>query len=274
MNPRAGLGVLFLSMVGTAGDAQPPSPAPSPKPRIVALPWLVIDRNSGQEASRLEGEHPKAAAEGRQLAQSAQAALDAVLERGKALQYVPRGQWEPRWSAMKPDQSLQRGPGCASCGAADELIRFDREAVRQIAEAVQAEHVLLGATVVPLVWETTLGKPEPKKAVTSTETAACREAESRDPALARSVLMLVRAKDGQIVWKGDSRWPHDLRSPSSVKVKVGPRFGGGLKTIGASPTSTVAPPSPQAARERAVDLTAHSLGDAFRKEAKELLHVD
>ncbi len=248
---QVGFGLAMIgSTVAVAAHA-----SPDPQPRILSLPWLIIDRNSGRDAEALRKEQPDAAAEAGRLSISAQAALDAVMDRHKRSRMVPRGEWEPLWTKMGSEKVVRSRPACTACGSAEELVAYESEALKRMATSVQADYVLLGVAIVPLVFETPAKGAEHK---CPSSTSATRE-----PYVIRGLLRMVRVEDGKTMWQGETRWPHSRRSPHSTAIKVGPRFGGGL---GRRPKAPAVPPAAFEAREKMVDAAVHALGHALRKE--------
>lgn len=230
----AGLALIpFLALSVPAG-------AQVKQPRLLVLPWLVIDRNTNRECSRPEGSGAEGK-EAQRIGASAQAALDAEMHGQKTLAMIPRKEWQPQWSSLANNRVLWKGAGCAVCTPAGELIRYDRALVQQIAQAVQADYVWLGVTALPL----TPGKGSPAP------DDCCRDAlaQGRRGILARSSVLLVRAQDGEVIWQRDAR-----RLEQDVPHRAG---------------KIVHPPSLR--RTFAVDATAHLLGKAFRREQREAL---
>jgi hypothetical protein len=110
---------------------------------------------------------------------------------------IPRKEWEPHWKQFRPSQVVRQGSGCAVCTPVGQLLQYDRARVRQIAQAVKADYVWLGVTVVPLTPESRDNRPDD----------CCREglAQERRKVLARSSALLVRGRDGEVVWQRDAR---------------------------------------------------------------------
>lgn len=227
------LAVCAAWLLGPAGAGEPTG-----RPRLLALPWLVIDRNTNRECTSPEA--PGAAGkEAASLAAAAQAALDAEMHRHRMVDLVPRREWAPEWERLSASRVLWKGAGCAVCAPPGELIRYDRALVQQLAKAVGADFVWLGVTVVPLT-------PD-RKAPPADD--CCRDslARERKAVLARSSVVLVRASDGEIVWQRDAR-----RLESDVFQVVG--------RVRRSESRR---------RSEAVNATAHLLGSAFRREHRE-----
>jgi hypothetical protein len=202
----------------------------------------VIDRTTNRECSRPESVGAPLNNEARRLAQSAQAALDAGMHRHRMMEMIARREWEPHWQALEPGQVFRQGPGCSVCTPAGELIRYGRAAVQGLAQAVRADYVWLGVTVVPLTRDS---------AAASRPDECCREAlgTGRKAILARSAVLLLRASDGEVVWQRDAR-----RLEGDVPHRAG---------------KIARPPSVR--RAYAVDATARLLSNAFRREHQEAL---
>lgn len=260
-HPRLWLLASVVALVPLAvqtglGGSEPPrseSPAPSHKPwlpgkapRVLMLPWLVIDRNTNVDCFKLGAPQSSISEEAQALAISGQAAMDNLMHSHGSLKMIPRKEWEPHWKELPPGQVMQQGPGCAVCTPAGQLIRFDRPALLGLAQGLQADYVLLGVTVIPLTPESSDNRPDD----------CCREALAleRQAALARSSALLVRVRDGDVTWERDAR-----RLDRDV-----PRVA--FHGKGASVTYT---------RERRLDFavrdTAHDLGKAFRRDCQEAL---
>jgi hypothetical protein len=222
-------GLLLLSHLGLAQDA-------STNPRLLVLPWVVIDRTTNRDCSKLGPPRAAVSAEAQRLAISAQAALDAAMHRHGRMAMIPRAEWEPHWRQLAPGRVVWQGPGCAVCTPVGDLLRYDGTALQGIAQAVRADYVWLGVTVVPLTTESQDNRPDD----------CCREAlaQKRKAVLARSSALLVRARDGEIVWQRDAR-----RLESDVPRRVG-RF--------------IRPAALR--REYGVKDTARLLGNAFGRE--------
>jgi hypothetical protein len=205
------------------------------KPRLLVLPWVVIDRSSNQDCAKLTPQ-PPVSAEARRLAVSAQETLDAAMHRHRMMGMIPRRDWEPHWKQLPPGKVFSQGPGCAICTPIGSLLRYDHAALRQLGQAVQADYVWLGVSVVPLISGQTPARPDD----------CCREAlgRERDAVLARSSVLLVRIQDGEVVWQRDAR-----RFDAEVPRRVGR-----------------APMPARFRREIAVKGTAKMLGNAFRRE--------
>jgi hypothetical protein len=236
--------VLWIAVLSAALLLLPGSSlaqATSSKPRVLVLPWLVIDRSTNQDASRLAPSSPRVSAEARRLASSAQAALDAVMHRHRMMTMIPRREWEPHWKQLQPKPVVRQGPGCAVCTPVGELLRYDRAALRRLARAVRADYVWLGVTVVPLTPQSRDTRPDD----------CCREAlaQEREAVLARSSALLVRASDGEATWQRDAR-RLDRDVPRRTRHSV--------YTL-------------QRRREFAVRHTARALGSAFGREHREAL---
>lgn len=236
--------VLLAAALLAAGGM--PAPAqPAAKPRLLLLPWLVVDRTTNQDCTRPEGAAGPSGSEARRLAASAQAALDAEVHHQRELELIPRREWLPHWQALGGSRVVWQGAGCAVCSPAGELIRYDRLLVQQLALQTGADYVWLGITVAPLT------PPGAPWACAAPPDDCCREALARErPAvLARSSILLVRARDGEVVWQRDAR-----RLERDVPYRAG-RLSR----------------APSARRAIAVDETAHLLGKAFRRERREAL---
>lgn len=237
--PIAGAAALLLTLVCTGGvTAQKASSGD--KPRLLVLPWLIIDRNTNRECSR--GEVTAATTrEAQRLARSGQAALDGQMHRLGGAEMIPRKDWEPHWQERKPSEFFRASAGCAVCAPVGELLKFDAAAVLQIANDVNADYVWLGVSVTPLT-------PDPSAQPADT---CCKEAlaQERNAVLARSSVLLVRASDGEMVWQRDAR-----RLDADVPRKVGKM---------ARPLET--------RRRMAVEDTARALGAAFRSLRPESL---
>lgn len=211
------------------------------QPRLVVLPWLVIDRTTNRECSRTEPASIASSVEARRLSQSAQAALDGQMHRLGLAEMISRKEWEPEWRSRKPAEFYRTAPGCAVCASVGDLIRFDPAALQQLAGSVRADYVWLGVTVTPLSSERSASRPD----------ECCQEAlgEGRDAVLARSSALLWRASDGEIVWQRDAR-----RFDRDVLRKAGKIAH-----------------SPENRRRYAVEHTARALAGAFKREYAEAL---
>lgn len=209
-------------------------------PRILVLPWLVVDRTTNRECSR-EGTSAATTAEAQGLSRSAGEALDARLHRHGKGMLIPRREWQSHWVRLQPARLYRLGEGCAICTPPSELLRFDRDALTGLARATGADYVWLGLTVAPLTPETPRTRPD----------ECCRAAlgRGRSRVLARSSAILVRARDGEIVWQRDAR-----RFEEDVPARVG-------KVVRRHPARLAL----------AVDGTAHRLADAFAQEYPEAL---
>lgn len=247
--------ILILAVVAVASSAAGREPEPRSEPRILSLPWLIIDRNSCRDAGGLRVGHPDAAAEAGRLSLSAQTALDAVMDRHKRSRMIPRAEWEPLWAKSSAEKLLRSREACTACGSSEDLMGYDPTAIGRLASSLQADYALIGVAIVPLVFETPVKQ----------EKHPCPEAEAsvREPYLIRGLLRMIRAEDGATVWQGETRWPHSRRSPHSTTIKVGPRFGGGLGRRRRTPAP---PPTAFEAREKMVDAAVHALGHALRKD--------
>jgi hypothetical protein len=240
----SGAGALPAAAAGARADpgvGVPTSARPADKPRLLVLPWVVIDRTTNRDCSKLGSSQAPARAEALRLAGSAQAALDAAMHRHGMMEMIPRKEWEPHWRELPPGRVVWQGPGCAVCTPVGELLHDDRAALQALAQAVRADYVWLGVTVVPLTKQNQDNRPDD----------CCREAlaQERKAVLARSSVLLVRASDGEIVWQRDAR---------RLERDVPHRVGRLVRTAAAR-------------REIAVKDTAHLLGNAFSREHREAL---
>jgi len=232
----------LLGALGIACLSGLPAPAQeNAKPRLLVLPWLVVDRNTNRECTRPESAGAPLNGEARRLAQSAQSTLDAAMHRQGTMEMIPRKEWAPHWQGFQPGTVFRQGAGCAVCNPAGELLRYDPAAVQGLAQAVRADYAWLGVTVVPLTAGKSASPPDD----------CCREAlgQGRNAVLARSSVVLVRASDGAVVWQRDAR-----RLEGEVPYRIG--------KINRSPDSR---------RAIAVDSTAKLLAGAFRREHREAL---
>jgi hypothetical protein len=205
------------------------------------LPWLVIDRTTNQECSR-SGRTPAATgAEARRLATAAQESLDAVMHRHRMMAMIPRKEWQPQWQQYQPGQIVRQSAGCAVCTPIGALLEYDRTALQALGQAVRADYIWLGVTVVPLTRESAGSRSDD----------CCREAlaQERRAVLARSSALLVRVRDGEVVWQRDAR-----RLERDVPGRVG-RF------IRSEPLR----------REYGVKNTARMLGNGFAREHRRAL---
>ncbi len=209
------------------------------KPRLLVLPWLVIDRETNTECSRQGAGPGELTSEARSLAQSAQATLDRVLHSVEEVSLVPRSDWEPEWKKLRPAELFRQGPGCAICTPAGSLIQYSPDVLRTLAVAVRADYVWLGVAVASLA-------PTPGKE----SDACCREAlaQQREEVMARSSVLLVRASDGQAIWQRDARRLRKDVPTGARRVRFGPKRR----------------------REIAVDRTSDLLGEAFRHEVRRI----
>jgi hypothetical protein len=226
-----------LLMRPDAGVAQ----TAASKPRLLVLPWVVIDRSTNKACSigdcpLLPPSEAPALREAQKLAQAAQAALDAAMHQHGMIQMIRRKEWEPHWKPLQPTQVVKQGSGCAVCTPTGSLLRYDRAAVQELGRSVAADYVWLGTTVVPLT----------RESVETPASPCCREALAleRKKVLARSSALLVRVKDGETVWQRDAR-ELDQDVPRSGRRVSYP---------------------PERRREYAVKETAHTLGKAFGRE--------
>lgn len=231
---------LFFLLSLAALTGAPATVEGKAKPRLLVLPWLVIDRTTSRDCTLPAG-GGAAGNEARRLAASAQAALNAEMHDLGMLEMIPRKEWQPRWDALQGSRMLWKDAGCAVCAPAGALIRHDRSLVQQLARQVQANYVWLGVTVTPL---TSLKDSNPAD-------DCCREALARErPAvLARSSVLLLRANDCEVIWQRDMR-----RLERDVPRRVG--------KINRTPGRR---------RIHAVEATARLLGKAFRREHREAL---
>ena len=227
------LGLLFALALTPVIAAGAESPA---RPRLLVLPWLVIDRTTNLECARDEGSPVPVTREARDLGVAAQAALDKAMHDHRAFAMIPRREWEPLWTSYTPAQVYHAGSGCAVCNPVRDLVQYDPAILRTLAQAAHADYVWLGVTVVPLT--------AARRGVVGD--ACCRAAlgEKRSAVLARSSALLVRVRDGMVVWQQDAR-----RLEREVPVRAGK-----INRL------------PAVRRAMAVKGTAHSLGDAFRRE--------
>jgi hypothetical protein len=212
----------------------------------VVLPWLVIDRSTNTDCTKLEQPQVPVSEEAQWLAISGQAALDHMLHRRGSLHLIPRKEWEPHWRGLPPGQLERQGSGCTICTHADQLIQFDHSALLQLPQSVRADYALLGVTVVPLTPDSGDNRSDD----------CCREAlsQERQAVLARSSALLVRVHDGEVTWERDSRRLDRDVPRESFRPK------GGTVTY---------------TRETRLDFairdTAHELGKAFRRDCREAL---
>jgi hypothetical protein len=232
--------VSFLVLCGISG-ALPLGAAAPTKPRLLVLPWLVIDRTTNRDCNKPGGSPGAPGDEARALAQTAQQALDAEMHAHRMMTLIPRKEWEPQWQQLRPGRIVRQGAGCAVCTPAGELLHYDRPALQALAQSVGADYIWLGATVVPLTPERRAAPPDD----------CCRDAlaSGRKEVLARSSVVLVRASDGEIVWQRDAR-----RLEREVPHRVGKMTR-----------------SPATRRRYSLDATAHLLTKAFRREHPEAL---
>ena len=217
------------------------APVPPGAPRLLVLPWLVIDRNTNLDCAKLATSLPAIVAEAQRLAISGQAAMDNMMHSHGFLKMIPRKEWEPHWQELAPGQVVRQGPGCAVCTPAGQLIQFDRAALLGLAHGLQADYVLLGVTVVPMTPQSRDTRPDD----------CCRAALAleRRVVLARSSALLVRIRDGEITWQSDAR-RLDRDVPRPVHRTTHQAEG---------------------RLDLAVRDTAHDLGKAFRRDCEEAL---
>jgi hypothetical protein len=222
----------FPSVAAAAGSR-------AAKPRVLVLPWIVIDRSTNQDCDELNAAQSAASAEARSFAIAAQESLDAAMHRHRMTEMIPRREWEPRWKSLQPGQVVSQGAGCAVCTLVGSLLQYDRSALQQLGQSLRADCVWLGVTVVPVTLVDTDTRPDD----------CCREVmgQEREAVLARSSALLVRVRDGEVVWQRDAR---------QLDAQVPRRVGR-------------APMPARFRREIAVKATAELLGDAFRREHRE-----
>jgi hypothetical protein len=211
----------------------------SATPRLLVLPWLVVDRTTNRECSRAA--EPALGDEARRLSRSAGEALDSGLHRVGKASLISASEWRAPWAALRPHQVYRLGEGCAICTAPSELLRFEAGALLGLAQSVRADYVWLGLTVVPLSTESKANRPDD----------CCKDAlgRGRSRVLARSSAVLVRVADGAVVWQRDAR-----RFEDDIPARVG--------KVSRSRRTRVA---------MAVDGTAHRLAEAFNREHREAL---
>ena len=235
-------GLLALTLhVGRGASAEQPN-----KPRLLVLPWVVIDRTTNKVCPTSASVTSRSNREETALAHSAEAALDAEMHRFGRAQMIPRDEWEPEWRQRKADQVVRQGEGCAVCTPVGQLLQYDRTALQELAQAVRADYVWIGVTVVPLTRDTKDTRTD----------ACCREALAleREAVLVRSSALLVRVNDGETIWERDAR-----RLEREVPTRFpGERSGKFLARHSINHT-------PAKHREIAVMTTAHDLGQAFRR---------
>jgi hypothetical protein len=249
-------------------------------PRLLMLPWMVIDRTTDQSFTHPQAARTPLTEEAHRLTHSAQAAMDAVFHRQSGVAHlIPLSEWEPHWDRLKPGEMIWQGTGCAACTPVGDLLRFDRAVIQQFARTARADYVWLGVTVVPL----TAGPPR------GASDECCREALAQDTEaiLARSSALLIRIRDGEVVWQRDARrLDRDVLRRSSFPIYP-PQYGPkppGPKTDGVTtrsprmgdPSEPSNKPiwyiySPQERREMAVDETARMLARAFLRVHREVL---
>ena len=243
------LAVLLAPLLLSGARTNAAEPAAG-KPRILALPWVVIDRTTNQLCTTPEPTASPVTREAGGLARSAASALDAEMHRYGRAKVIPRKEWEPAWKQINPGRIVRQGAGCAVCAPINQLLQYDRASLQDLARTVRADYVWLGVTVIPLTRETKESRPD----------ECCREALAleRDAVLARSSALLVRVSDGEVVWERDAR-VMDREVPKSFPRAASNKFHG-IQGIDHPPARH---------REIAVDATAHDLGKAFRREHQE-----
>jgi hypothetical protein len=259
-----------------ASIAPPPSvPARSTKPRLLVLPWLVLDRTTDQCVSGPGHSSAPSGDEAQRLSLSAMAALDAVLHRHGGLgEMVQRAEWLPYWEEATSDDCVRQGPGCASCTPAGDLLRYDRVRLQGLGQAARGDYIFLGITVVPLTGDSGGARPD----------ACCREALTleRDAVLARSSVLLVRVRDGETIWQRDARrLDRDVLRRSSRPIYPSPSgspppmdspLPGPVPDMRQPPEAPVwIIYTPEQRREMAVDETAHMLGWSFLRVHREVM---
>jgi hypothetical protein len=252
---------------GALSSSTAPTESAPGQPRLLVLPWQVIDRTTNQIYSAANLPRSTASEEARQLSESGMAALDAVLHRHDGLgELVPRREWQPCWDEGIIGPWACYSSQCASCAPVGELLRYDRGRLRQLGQAVGADYIFLGVTVVPLI----------APAGSSPPSRCCLEAltvDKRD-VLARTAALLVRVRDGEPVWQRDARRldrdvlrrtqrparpPFNGQRPPMPHPRPGP-MPEPMAPRARSPWIIF---SPAERREMAVDDTAHMLGRAF-----------
>jgi hypothetical protein len=254
-------------------DPPPSTPVRSAEPRVIVLPWLVIDRTTNQRVSGTS--HAPSGDEAQRLSVSGMTALDAALHRHGGLgEMVPRDKWQPFWEEAACDNWVRQGPGCASCTPAGDLLRYERVSLQRFGQAARADYIFLGITVVPLT--AAAGTPHLD--------SCCREALTleREAVLARSSVLLVRVRDGETVWQRDARrLDRDVLRRSSrpiyppageARPPMGSPLPGPVPDMGSPPETPVwAIYTPEERREMAVDETARILGRSFLRVHRDVM---
>lgn len=125
------------------------------------------------------------------------------MHRHRMMAMIPRREWEPSTHSvgtrkqLAPGHRVSQGPGFALCSPEGSLLRYDRAALLGLGQSVRADYVWLGVTVVPLISGKTPVRPGD----------CCRQAlgRERDAVLARSSVLLLCVRDGEVVWQRDAR---------------------------------------------------------------------
>jgi len=203
-------------------------------PRLLVLPWLVIDRGTNRECTQDERAPIPAKGEAQRLALAAQAALDNEMHDHRMFEMVPRREWAPLLASYGSGQVYRPGPGCAVCNPVRQLLQYDPALLTTLAQGARADYVWLGVAVLPLTSERDPARGD----------ACCRAAlgTGRDAVFARTSALLVRVRDGALMWQQDTR---------RLEREVPTRAGRIRRTPGMR-------------RQIAVKSTAHELGAAFR----------
>lgn len=224
------------------------------RPRLLGLPWVIIDGNGSGSQPKPGSPGGPISAQTERLAYSARAAIDATLRRRGIMEMIPRKAWEPQWEKLKAERGIGQAAGCICCPPAPELLRYNRTALQRLGQAVHADYIWLGVTVVPL------SAAHPK----AQSDSCCQKplAPQQEQVLARSGGLLFRVSDGEIVWRQEARrLDHEVLRRSHYRHH---RSRGPFRTIY----------SPPERHEMAVDETAHMLANAFVREHEQVLRAE
>jgi hypothetical protein len=104
------------------------------KPRLLVLPWVVIDRTTNKVCPTSGSTTSQSNREAAALAGRAEAALDAEMHRFGRAEMISRKEWEPEWKQRKADQVVRQGEGCAVCTPVGQLLKYDRTALQELAQ--------------------------------------------------------------------------------------------------------------------------------------------
>jgi hypothetical protein len=221
------------------------------RPRLLGLPWVIIDGNASGSQPKPGSAAAPIRAQTERLADSARGAIIATLRRQGIMEMIPRKAWQPQWEKLKAAGAIAQVDGCICCPPAPELLRYNRPALQRLGQAVHADYIWLGVTVVPL------SREQPKQSSDS----CCRKAPGpqQESVLARSGSLLFRVSDGEVVWRQEAR-----RLDREVLRRGHYRHHGSHSPF----RITYSPPE---RHEMAVAGTARMLANAFVREHGQVL---